>query len=332
VPTKGFRDSISASRRQDDFEMSAASNLIEFPIDHAHGRHAALTRELFAAVATAAGPAAAMSRVADRVRREAAAAGVEWWGTSEDGTLTRTVTSGTPRGERISFPLGPAGELAIHGGWLSAALESALSDIAPVIRQRVNEEHLARAAASLARRNEALDEFAALVAHELKTPLQAALAAEDPTAYINDALDLVDVLLAAAQTGSVAEASTDVGGCLDRAVGSLRNQLQVTSDVPVPVPVPAGPLFVILRNLLSNAASARATSVHVRSQRSHGRSRLLIEDDGVGLDAQDHYATGSRLGLPLCRQIVARSGGALALSARAPKGARVTLTFGLPGA
>jgi signal transduction histidine kinase len=198
-----------------------------------------------------------------------------------------------------------------------------------LIRRRVNEERLAGAAASLARRNEALDEFAALVAHELKTPLQAALAAEDPTAFIDEALDLVDVLLAAAQTGPVGEASTDVGGCLDRAVGSLGSQMRVTSDLSVPVPVPPGPLFVILRNLLSNAASAGATSVHVKSERSYRCSRLRVKDDGAGLVARDRYATGSRLGLQLCRQIVARSGGVLELSAGVPSGTCATLTFGL---
>jgi signal transduction histidine kinase len=309
--------------------MSATSNLIEFPVGKAHDAHAALTGDLLGAVAMATSPAAGMSRVVNRVRREAGAAGVEWWGTGEDGTLTRIVTSGTPRGERASVPLGRSGVLVIHGGHLSATLESALSDVGPVIRRRVNEEHLARAAASLARRNEALDEFAALVAHELKTPLQDALAAEDPTALIYEALDLVDVLLAAAQTGPVDEASTDVGRCLDRAVGSLASPMRVTSDVPVPVPVPPGPLFVILRNLVSNAASAGATSVHVRSERSLRCSRLLVEDDGAGLGARDRYATGSRLGLPLCRQIAARSCGVLELSARVPNGSRATLTFRL---
>jgi signal transduction histidine kinase len=309
--------------------MSVPSNLIEFPVDDLRAAHAALTCDLLGIVAMAASPAAAMSRVGDRVRREAGAAGVEWWGTNDDGALTRIVTSGTARGERVSVPLGRAGVLVIHGGFLSVPLESALSDVAPLVRRRVNEEHLARAATSLARRNEALDEFAALVAHELKAPLQNALAAEDPTAFISEALDLVDVLLASAQTGPVGDTSTDVGGCLDRAVGSLGSQMRVTSDVPVPVPVPPGPLFVILRNLLSNAASAGATSVHVRSERSYRCSRLLVEDDGAGLSARESYATGSRLGLPLCRQIVARSGGVLELSALVPSGSCATLTFGL---
>jgi signal transduction histidine kinase len=312
--------------------MPATSNLIEVPDDQAHCPHAALACELFGAVAMAAGPAAAMSSVVDRVRREAGAAGVEWWGTGEDGTLTRIVTSGTARGKRLSVPLGRAGSLVIHGGCLSATLESALSDVVPVICQRVNEEHLARAAASLARRNEALDEFAALVAHELRRPLQAALDAEEPTASINEALDLVDVLLAAAQTGPVGETSSDVGGCLYRAVTSLGGQMRVTSDAPLPVPLPPGPLFVILRNLLSNAASAGATSVHVKSERSYRCSRLVVADDGAGLGARDRYATGSRLGLHLCRQIVARSGGALELSERVPKGTCATVTFALADA
>jgi signal transduction histidine kinase len=309
--------------------MSAASNLIEFPLDQAYGAHAALTCDLFGAVAMAASPAEGMSRLMDRVRVEAGAAGVEWWGAGEDGKLTRIVTSGTSRGEHVRVPLGRAGVLVIHEGWLSAALESALNRVAPLIRRHLNEERLARAAASLARRNEALDEFAALVAHELKTPLRAALDAEDPTAFVNEALDLVDVLLAAAQTGSVGDASTDVDGCLYRAVVSLGSQVRVTSDAPVPVPLPPGPLFVILRNLLSNAASAGAASVHVRSERSYHCSRLLVEDDGAGLGARDRYTTGSRLGLPLCRQIVARSGGVLELSQRVPNGTRATLTFGL---
>jgi signal transduction histidine kinase len=179
----------------------------------------------------------------------------------------------------------------------------------------------------LAQRNEALDEFAALVAHELKTPLQGALAAEDPTASIGQALDLVDELLTAAQTAPSGEASTEVADCLDRAVRSLDGQVAVTSDLQVPLPLPPGPLFVILRNLLSNAAAAGARNAHVRTERSLRSVRLLLEDDGAGLGLPDRYATGSRVGLPLCRQIAARSSGALELASRAPNGSRATITF-----
>jgi signal transduction histidine kinase len=298
--------------------MSFATNLVEFPVDRAHAAPDALSGELLEAVAFAEGAAAGMRRVVDRVRRETRAAGVQWWGAGEDGALTRIATSGTARGERVTVPLERAGVLMIHGGRLGDALESALTYIAPVIRRRVNEEQLARAAAQLARRNEALDEFAALVAHELKTPLQGALAAEDPTASIGQALDLVEMLLTAAQTGPPGDVSTDVADCLDLAVRSLNSQVAVTSDLQVTVPLPPGPLFVILRNLLSNAAAAGARNVHVRTERSFRCVRLLLEDDGAGLGAGHDYATGSRVGLPLCRQIAARSGGVLELASRVP--------------
>jgi signal transduction histidine kinase len=312
--------------------MSLAPNLSEPPAFTANRRRDSLSWDLLEAVALSDGAVSGMRRVLDRAQRETGAAGVEWWGPGEDGAFTRIVTSGSACGEAASVALGRAGVLVIHGGRRSAALDTALEEVAPVIRRRLNEEQLARAAARLAQRNEALDEFAALVAHELKTPLQDALLVEEPRAYISRALDLVGVLLAAAQSGAVSEASSDISSCLDRAVGSLGRDLRVTSDVAVPVPLPPGPLFVILRNLLSNASSSGATSVHVQSERTLSCSRLLVEDDGAGLGARDRYATGSSLGLPLCRQIAARSGGVLELSSRAPSGSRATLTFASAGA
>ncbi len=307
--------------------MSYASNLIELPLDGVHVDHDSLSCELLDAVALAIDVDAGMRRVVNRIRLEARARGVEWWGSGDDGALTRIVTSGSARGRRVTVPLGRAGVVAIHGGCVSDELESALTYIAPVIRRRANEERLARAAAHLARRNEALDEFASLVAHELKTPLQAALAGEDPTASVAEALDLVEVLLTAAQAGPVGEASTDVADCLDRAVRSLGGLLAVTSDLQVPIPLPPEPLFVILRNLLSNAGAAGARNVRVKTERSFRGLRLVVEDDGVGLDTPHRYASGSHLGLPLCRQIAARSGGVLELASRVPSGSRATVTF-----
>jgi signal transduction histidine kinase len=307
--------------------MSFATNLIEFPADRAQATRDGLSGELLEAVAFADGAATGMRRVMERVRRETRAAGVQWWGAGEDGALTRIATSGTARGARVTVPFERAGVLMIHGGHVGAAVESALTYIAPLIRRRVNEERLARAVGRLAQRNEALDEFAALVAHELKAPLHGALAAEDPTASIGQTLDLVDMLLTAAQTGPPGEASTEVAECLDRAVRSLDHRVAVTSDLRVPLPLAPGPLFVILRNLLSNAAAAGARNAHVRTERSSRSVRLVLEDDGAGLGLPDRYATGSRVGLPLCRQIAARSGGVLELASRVPNGSRATITF-----
>jgi signal transduction histidine kinase len=307
--------------------MSFASNLIEFPADAAHVAGDRLSCELLDAIALADDAASGMRNVVSRMRRAADAKGVDWWGDGEDGALTRIVTSGTSGGRRVTVPLGRAGVLVVHGGHVSEALESALVYVAPVIRHRVNEEHLARAAAGLARQNEALDEFAALVAHELKAPLHAALAGQDPAVSIGEALDLVDVLLAAAQTGPFAAASTDVAGCLARAAGSISGTVRVTSDLPVQVPLPPGPLFVILRNLISNAAAAGARNVHVRTERTDRWTRLLVEDDGAGLAARGVYATGSRVGLALCRQIAARSNGVLELGSCASGETRAVLCF-----
>jgi signal transduction histidine kinase len=238
--------------------------------------------------------------------------------------------SGFAHGERDRASLGSAGTLVIHGARVPARLEAALEALRPLVRRRASEERLAHAAAALARRNEALAEFAALVAHELKAPLHAALWGEEPQAALREAVDLVDSLLASAQTAPVGDAKTDPGACLDRAAASLRAEVELTSDLPAVMPLPPEPLTVILRNLLSNAVSAGARAIHVTSELSHRALRLSVEDDGAGLSAIDRYASGSELGLTLCRQIAERYGGALELTGRKLGGTCATLTFAAP--
>jgi signal transduction histidine kinase len=173
----------------------------------------------------------------------------------------------------------------------------------------------------LARRNEVLEDFAALVAHELKTPLQAALFADDPSTLVEEALDLVDELLEAAQDTPFERVFASVAECLDE----IATQVEVSSDLTTTLPLPPGPLRVILRNLLSNAAAAGAGHVHVSAGRSARSWRLVVDDDGVGLAAAPHYAAGSGLGLSLCRRIAARFGGVLELAPRPSGGTRATL-------
>jgi len=177
----------------------------------------------------------------------------------------------------------------------------------------------------LARRNEALDDFAALVAHELKTPLQAALLADDPSRFVEEALDLVDELLAAAQDLPWEQPFASVAESLDEVTPELGDQVEVTADLTTTLPLPPGPLRVILRNLLSNAAAAGAEHVHVSAARSPRSWRLVVDDDGVGLGGAQHYAAGSGLGLSLCRRIAARFDGVLELAARPGGGTRATL-------
>jgi signal transduction histidine kinase len=188
-------------------------------------------------------------------------------------------------------------------------------------------DHLAEMTAQLARRNEALEDYAALVAHELKTPLLAALVAEEPSAQIEDALDLVDALLEAARSEPAEPTVSSLTACLDQVVEDLHADVEVTADTEITLPLPPGPLRVILRNLVSNAVAARARHVHVDAVRSLHSWRLLVDDDGVGLSESDRYAAGSGLGLSLCRRIAARFGGILELDAGPAGGTRATLEF-----
>src|SRR5262249_10974641 len=176
----------------------------------------------------------------------------------------------------------------------------------------------------LARRNEALEDFAALVAHELKTPLQAALLADDPSKPLEEALGLVDELLEAAQDLPFDRPSAEVAEPLDQVARTLSGELEVTSDLTTTLPLAQGPLRVILRNLLSNAAAAGARRVHVSAARSPRSWRLVVDDDGLG---EDRYSTGSGLGLSLSRRIAARFDGVLQLAARPSGGTRATLEF-----
>lgn len=191
------------------------------------------------------------------------------------------------------------------------------------LRHRTTEERLTRIAQRLARQNEALEDFAALVAHELKTPLYAAVVADDPSPHLEDALELIDALLQAAQNVPTERTFASVSDCLDQAVEDLRADVAVSADMATPLPLPPEALRVILRNLLANAIAAGAQRVHVTTDRSSRSFRLLVDDDGTGLD----YATGSGLGLRLCGRIAGRFGGRLRVSPRPAGGARATLEF-----
>jgi signal transduction histidine kinase len=305
--------------------LTSVSKVIEFSVHH--GRHTELEHDLVLALATADDLASGMDRVAGRLRQSAGAAGVEWWARNDDGMLELAAATGTTRGPRHSVPVGKIGLFAFHGADVDPRLRSAMASLAPLIRRRAAEERLARTTMQLARRNEALEDFAALVAHELKTPIQAALLADDPSAPLEDALDLVDALLEAARNEPAEPTFSSVAACLDQLVEELRSGVEITADTETAVPLPSEALRVILRNLVSNAVAAGAEHVHVAAVPSLRSWRLLVDDDGVGPGETDGYAAGSGIGLSLCRRIAARFGGVLELDAGPAGGTRATLEF-----
>jgi signal transduction histidine kinase len=204
---------------------------------------------------------------------------------------------------------------------------SALAEVIELPVRGDTEERLALTAMHLARRNEALEDYAALVAHELKTPLHAALLADDPVRFVEDALFLVDALLDAAQNEPAGPAFSSAAEALARAVEDIHAEIEVTADLETTLPLPQEQLRVILRNLLSNAVSAGAR--HVRVAATHNRHAwcLRVDDDGAGLADDDLYASGSGLGLALSRRIAARFGGRLELASLRSGGTRATLQF-----
>jgi signal transduction histidine kinase len=301
----------------------AGPNVVEFPVRAGlAGRHA-----LVFALATAGDLDSVVVRLAEWLDRTAGVSRVEWWSPDDAGRPELLAASGSPRATRQTLALGPAGDLVLHGGRCDAELGAVLLSLVPILRRRVAEERLTRAAMKLARRNEALEDFAALVAHELKTPLHAALLGDDPSGPLEAALELVETLLQAARGGSSDRSFACVAECLDQAVADLRTDLEVTAELATTLPLPPGSLRVILRNLVSNAVAAGAHRVHLVAQHSPGSFRLLVDDDGSGPADDDRYATGSGLGLALCRRIAGRFGGELRLAPRAAGGARATLEF-----
>jgi signal transduction histidine kinase len=303
------------------------SNVIAFPLRDEYHERGSLERDVVFALATADDLASGMKRVLERIRRDSLAARVEWWSTGDDGALVLVVAVGTARGGRESLQLGRADVLVFHDGCIDQEIESAMGLLTPILRRRAAEERLARTTIQLAQRNEALEDFAALVAHELKTPLQAALVADEPSRSIEDALLLVDALLEASQSQSGDRRFASVADCLDQAVEDLHSEVLITTDLSTTLPLPPAPLRTILRNLLSNAVAAGARRVHVTAARSSGLWRVVVDDEGVGLAAIDRYAGGSGLGLSLSRRIAARFGGVLELEARPTGGTRATLEF-----
>jgi signal transduction histidine kinase len=308
--------------------MSSLANVIELPARHELAEPHSLEHDTVLALATADDLASGMGRVVEQIRRDSGAVGVEWWAAADDGGLELAAAAGFACGRRETLPLGSAGLLVLHGGGLDRQIETVLASLAPILRRRAAEERLARTTIQLARRNEALQDFAALVAHELKTPLHAALVADDPSRPVEDALDLVDALLQAAQGESEKGTFSSVAESLDRVVEDLGRGVEISADLSTTLPLPPGPLRVILRNLVSNAAAAGARHVHVTAIRSLRSWQLHVDDDGVGLADADRYVAGSGLGLSLVRRIAARFGGALELTPRPAGGTRATLEFG----
>lgn len=268
-----------------------------------------------------------MACVVAMLRRGGGAGRVEWWSPADNGSsLGLAVADGAGGGRRVAVSVGPAGVVVVVGGGNGRQLRAAVRRLAPVLRRRWAEERLAQQAVQLARRSQALGDFAALVAHELKTPLELARWQHDPSVGVDRALELVDALLEAARAELAAQGCASAADCLDEALRDLGPiTAEVTADLPHEVPLPPMALRVILRNLVANAVAAGARHIHVGTVASAASWVLVVDDNGVGVAQTGGYAGGSRLGLSLCRRLVGRFGGTLELAPRAVGGTRASV-------
>jgi signal transduction histidine kinase len=270
-----------------------------------------------------------MARVVALLRRASAAARVEWWAPAAEPELDELrAASGTGTGQGRRVPLGDDGALVVIGARDERALDGLAAALSPILRHRRAADQLAGMAIQLARRNAALEDFSALVAHELKTPLYAALLADDPVDQVERALALVDALLDAARCEASSGAPSSLSDCFSAVLAELGEAgATITAELEPSSPFPAEPLRIILRNLLSNALAAGAHAIHVSAERSPGAWRLVVDDDGTGLADGASYASGSGVGLGLCRRLADRFGGVIELAPRPVGGTRATLSL-----
>jgi signal transduction histidine kinase len=192
--------------------------------------------------------------------------------------------------------------------------------------QLSTEDQLAEHVARLARKTEALDDFAGLLAHDVKSSLLVALLDDDPRAGVMCTLELVDSILAAVRADQGGTGVARLADCLQQAIADLGDsRTEIVANVAGEFPIPPDALRLVLRNLLANAIAAGAERIHVSALARGDQRILVVDDDGVGLASTDGYATGAQLGLRLCHRLVERCGCALELRPRAVRGTRAVI-------
>jgi signal transduction histidine kinase len=280
------------------------------------------------AFVTAEAVAPGMRVVTSLLRRDGGAVRVEWWAPTDDGAALRLEAADgrSTASCRTALPLGPAGALVVVGAGWAPRLTAAVNRLAPLVRRRWTDEQLARRVVELARRNEALEDYASLVAHELKAPLHAALLQQDPVAAVESALDLVDALLEVARNEHAPGASSTPADSLAEALGDLgATEVEVVSNLPERFPLPSASLRLVFRNLLGNAVAAGARNISVAAVDDGDSRMLVVDDDGAGIGGD--YASGSGIGLGLINRLVTRHGGSVELAPRPQGGTRALLAL-----
>jgi signal transduction histidine kinase len=281
-----------------------------------------LTDELVTLVAAAADVRGGLDQIVSLLMREGWLGAAEWWIQDHSGQWTQRHSWGDmSRGDRSPLPLGAAGTLLVDPA--RHDVEATFARVVPLLHHRWIGEQLADQVSRLARENQALEDLAALIAHDVRSTLLTALLEDAPEQTLTRGLALVDSILVSSR-GAGPAASARAGACVEQAVADLGDvEAQVFSSVDADATVPAA-LRVVLRMLLSNSVAAGSRRIDVSVQ-SRSCLQVLVDDDGVGLGDGARYETGSQVGLGLCRRLVSRLGGTLRLEPRVVGGTRAAV-------
>ncbi|MEM6929114.1 MAG: ATP-binding protein [Myxococcota bacterium] len=231
---------------------------------------------------------------------------------------------------------------AIHGGELSARVEEADFTAAPDMGRAFN-----AMAERVERLVDARQRVLGVASHELRTPIARLriaihLLATDPTrrpereaaldADLEELDAIVDVLLTHARlhdgTRPPRRVETPIADVLAGLVDTLDLREGLTLEAHVRgVTVTADRVLFrrVVRNLLSNAVRYARSRVVVRAYDGSDRVRLVVEDDGPGIDAARHDEARAvfgtldgrsehGLGLAIVDEVVGHHGGTLELS------------------